>query len=130
MSPFPDFEYGMSFAIGQNQSNKSEMRLIGADLQYSISSLSFKSEYIYHSLNRSIDETNNRSYYFEGRFSSGNWTLASRYGSFKPDGQSWGGRFAIASSYKVTYNVEFKFESIFNEDKSQNSNTFQLIARF
>lgn len=130
MTPFSSFEYGMSFAIGQNVSGENEMRLIGADVQYSISSFSFRGEFIYHSLNRSIDPTTNRAYYFESRYSSGKWTVASRYGSFRPDGENWDGRFAIATGYEVTHNVEFKFESLFNEKTSENTDTFQLIARF
>ncbi len=129
-TPFGSLEFGTSFAVGQNESNRNEMMLIGADLQYSVFLFEFKGEYIYHSLNRSIEETNNRAYYFETRFATGRWTVASRYGSFKPDGQEWDGQFCMAAGFGVTSNVEVKVESLFKENTSDNSSTVQLMTRF
>jgi hypothetical protein len=130
VTPISALECGISFAAGQNESNRNEMMLVGADLQYAIGLFNFKGEYIYHSLNRSVDETNNRGYYFESRFSTGRWILAGRYGSFKPDSQEWNGRFAMAAGYGVTKNIEVKFESLFNENASDNVSTVQLMTKF
>lgn len=128
--PVETFELGFSIASGNNESDRNEMVLLGTDLQYTINQFHLKGEYIYHSLNRSVAETNNRGYYLEGRLTTGQVTFASRYGSFRTDGQPWDGRFAIAASYDLTGHVNVQFETLFNKNSDENTSGLHFVASF
>lgn len=131
IAPFSGLEFGSSFATGYNESGKSEMLLWGADFQYSISALELKGEFIYHSLNRSIAEENNRGYYVQTSYDILEQVfVTARYGSFKPDGAQWYGQFSLGAGYTLSGDVGLRFETLISENSSDNLNIMQLVAGF
>lgn len=123
-------EIGSSFAVGLNKSDKSEMSLWGADMQLNFDFISFKGEYINHSLNRSVAKEDNKGYYFQTIGTINNFFITGRYGSFKPDGADWIGQFSIGGGYAIAENVEIRLESLFNENSDLNQTVFQMVTGF
>jgi hypothetical protein len=131
IAPFSALEFGSSFAAGWNASGHSEMTLVGADLQFSMFNLELKGEFIYHSLNRSIAEENNRGYYIQSLYQLFDRVfVVGRYGSFKPDGADWIGQMSGGAGYALTDGLELRFESLINENSDNNQNLLQIVAGF
>lgn len=130
VSPIPMFELGTSFAIGLNQSEKDEMLLWGGDIQFWLSDFYLKGEYITHSYNRSIEKSDDKGYYAQGLYDFGRFFVSGRYGSFKPDGEEWNGRFSIGGGYVLMDQVELRIESNFHDDSDENNTILQLVAGF
>ena len=130
IAPFEWLEIGSSFAFGINASDRNEMTIVGADLQFSMFNFELKSEYISHSLNRSIAREDNKGYYVQGAYSFGSTFIVSRYGSFQPDGADWIGQFSLGAGYAVTDGIELRFETLVNEVSDDNQNILQLVAGF
>jgi hypothetical protein len=128
---FSGFELGTSFALGMNESGKSEMLLWGADLQYALSDFEFKGEFVYHSRNRSVEEENNRGYYAQASYGGlGDFTLVGRYGSFKANGGDWAGQTSLGAGYSLFDGVEIRFEMLFDSDSENNLQLLQFVAGF
>ena len=90
-----------------------------------------RGEYILHSLNRSLEEENNRGYYLQGTFNILEKAfITSRYGSFKADGSQWIGQVSIGTGYAIADGVELRMESLINETSNDNTTIFQLAAGF
>jgi len=131
VAPFSWFEIGSSFATGWNASNKSEMILVGADLQFSISNFELKGEFIAHSVNRSLTEENNRGYYAQTTYNiSERAFVTTRYGSFKPEGVEWIGRSSIGVGYAINDAVGVRVETVLNESSDENQTILQMVAGF
>ena len=128
--PIDGLELGGSFAIGINESGKDEMLMAGVDMQYSISNVDLKGEYISHSLNRSIAGEKNQGYYFQSTYNMNRTFLVGRYGSFKPDGLKWYDRISLGGGYGVTDGVELRFETTINENSNNNTNILQMVVGF
>jgi FtsZ-binding cell division protein ZapB len=126
----PGLELGTSYAFGLNVSGKSEMLLWGIDLQYALADFEFKGEYVYHSRNRSVAEENNRGYYTQASYELGDFTLVSRYGSFKPEGEDWTGGLSLGAGYAVTEGVEIRFETTIKDNSDDNMNLLQFVVGF
>jgi hypothetical protein len=131
IAPFSWLEVGTSFATGWNASGRSEMTLVGTDLQFSMFNFDLKGEYIAHSLNRSIAEENNRGYYTQLTYNILDRAfVATRYGSFKPEGADWVGQTSIGAGYVITDGVELRMETVIDEAPDANQTIFQLAAGF
>ena len=128
--PVKGLEVGGSLAIGMNQSDKSEMLMLGGDLQYDIADFSFKGEYIQHSLNRSIEEEKNKGYYFQALHNFNKVFLTGRYGAFQPDGEEWADRYTIGAGYAIADAIELRFETTINNNSGSNTNILQLVGGF
>lgn len=130
ITPVSGLEIGGSFAIGYNESGKDEMTLSGADLQYSVFDFDFKGEYIYHSVNRSINEEFYHGWYFQSAYNFAPAFVVGRYASFKPQGNESIGQFTLGAGYAIAEGVELRFETLINDDSDANGSTFQLVAGF
>jgi hypothetical protein len=131
ITPLGWMGFGGSFAAGWNASGKSEMSLVGLDLQLNMFNLELKGEFIAHSLNRTIAEENNRGYYVQGLYHVLDRAfVVGRYGSFKPDQQNWHGQGSIGFGYALTDGVELRWESLISETSEDNQNIVQLVAGF
>jgi len=130
ISPFQNLEIGTSVAVGFNKSEKDEMALYGADLKFSNRGLELKGEYIVHSLNRSIEESENKGYYFQGLYNFNRFFVTSRYGSFKPDGAEWTRNVSVGGGYAIDDLIELRLESNFSKDSDENTSLVQLVAGF
>ena len=130
-TPIDGLEFGTSFASGLNHSGESEMLLWGADMQWSMFNFEVKGEWIYHSLNRSLAESNNRGWYLQGAYDIlGRAFVVSRYGSFKPDGEEWIGELSVGAGYRIYDGLELRWESLINEDSDANQNIIQAVVSF
>ena len=129
-TPINHLELGGSFATGLNADNENEMLLIGADLQFGISSFEFKGEYIHHSVNRSIAEEKNQGYYVQSLYNFGPAYAVSRYGSFKPFEAEWVSQFSIGAGYGLMEGIELRWETLINENSDHNANMIQIVAGF
>lgn len=131
IAPFGWLEVGTSFATGWNAAGKSEMALVGADLQFSMFNIELKGEFIAHSVNRSIAEENNRGYYAQATYNILDRAfVTTRYGSFKPEGADWIGRSSIGAGYAITDGVELRVETVLDENTEVNQTILQLVAGF
>ncbi len=131
ITPISNLEVGGSFAIGFNKSGRDEMTLTGADVQYSLSHLELKGEYIYHSVNHTIEKESHQGYYFQATYGLLDKAfLISRYASFKPFKEDWIGQLSLAAGYAVFEGVEIRFEKVINEDINNNANILQLVVEF
>ncbi len=107
------------------------MLLWGADVQWSMFNFEVKGEWIYHSLNRSLAESNNRGWYLQGAYDIlGRAFVVSRYGSFKPDGEEWIGELSVGAGYRIYDGLELRWESLINEDSDANQNIIQAVVSF
>jgi hypothetical protein len=130
ITPVSGLEIGGSLAIGLNESDRSEMILTGADLQYTWAGLELTGEYIFHSLNRSIDRQNNQGYYIQGLYTVGRAFLVGRYDTFKSYHEAWDGDLSAGCGYEIAEGVEFRAESVFCEDSDANQSYLQLAVAF
>jgi hypothetical protein len=130
ITPMADLEVGVSFANGWNMSNRPEMSLLGADLQYSVFNFDFKGEYISHTVNRSIAKETNNGYYFQSTYNFSRAFLVARYGSFQADGEDWINQGTFGAGYVIVDGVEARFETLFNSHSDENVNTLQMVASF
>ena len=130
LTPTENLEIGGSYAFGVNASNKQEMYLFGADLQFTHNSISIKGEYISHAVNRTINEEINDGYYAQVSYSKDRWTVTNRYGSIRPDQGEWFYRNTAGVGYQVTDGVEARVESSFHDDTDKNATTLQMVVGF
>lgn len=130
ITPVGNLEIGTSFAIGINASSKTEMILVGTDVQYTLGPAYFKGEYISHSVNRSIAKETHQGYYLQGLYSFNRAFVTSRYSSFKPEDANTVGQVSIGAGYALTDGVELRFETLINENSDNNQNLLQLVAGF
>ncbi len=131
VAPFEWIEVGTSFSTGWNADGKSEMSLLGADLQLAVNNFEFKGEYISHSVNRSLTEEKNKGYYAHLTYNILDRAfVTSRYGSFKADGAEWVGQASIGAGYSITEGLSLRLESIINETSDDNHTIFQMVAGF
>ncbi len=125
-----NLEIGTSVATGLNKSDKSEMVLWGADLQYDLGYLLFKGEYITHSLNRSVAKEENSGFYFQSIGYINKFFVTGRYGSFKPDGLESIGQFSLGGGYEIIDGVEVRMETLINENSDLNQTMLQMVTEF
>lgn len=157
ITPIPslDLQLGSSWALGLNQSGYIEMWLGGADFRLSTAHVELRGEYIYHSLNRSIQPASNKGFYIQGLYKlSGRAFLVSRYGSFKTggtrwtaqvssgipgrmpyeafagNGPQWVGQLSLGAGYKLTEGVQLRLESVLSENTGENQEILQVVASF
>jgi hypothetical protein len=157
ITPLPalDLQLGSSWALGLNHSGDIEMWLGGADFQLAAARFEFRGEYIYHSLNRSIEPASNSGYYFQGLYKLHDRAfLIGRYGSFKTEGEEWTaqvsssipgrmpyqflagdgaqwvGQLSLGAGYKLADGVELRLETVINEDAGENQEILQVVACF
>ena len=131
VAPIGVFEIGSSFAMGMNASDEDEMVLWGTDVQSSFFNFELKGEYIFHSYNRSLEQTNDRGYYFQATYNIVDRAfVTSRYGSFKPDGNDWIGQFSLGGGYSIFEGVQLRLETLIAENSEDNQNYLQLVAGF
>ena len=130
MNLFSGLEVGSSLALGLNADNKDEMMIIGADVQYNMSNLLIKGEYIQHSVNRSVQEENHKGYYLQSLYNFDSFFLTSRYGSFKPDGVEWVGQLSIGGGIPISDGVEIRVESLIHESSANNITMLQFVSEF
>lgn len=130
ITPVSSLEIGGSFAIGYNESGKDEMTLLGADLQYSVFDFDLKGEYIYHSVNRSIEEENHQGWYFQSTYNFAPAFVVARYASFKPQGNQSISQVSLGAGYAIADGVELRLETLINEDSDAAGSVLQLVAGF
>jgi hypothetical protein len=131
IAPFAWLEVGTSFATGWNVDGKSEMNLVGVDLQFALAGFELKGEYIAHSVNRSIAEETNRGFYAQATYNILDRAfVTTRYGSFEPEGSETIGRGSIGAGYQINDGLGVRVETNINEDSDENQTIMQIVAGF
>jgi hypothetical protein len=127
---FPNFELGGSCAVGFNKSNQDEMLMTGADLSFTWSKFDVRSEYIFHSIDRSVLKENNSGFYVQPTCTIGRVFLTARYDLFKAETQNQLTRTSIGCGYTVTEGVELRLETVLAKSNFENGTIMQVVAGF
>ena len=130
LKPIPNLELGGSFAIGFNKSDRDEMLIAGADLNFTWSGFDVQSEYIFHSINRTILRQDNKGFYIQPTYTFGRTFATMRYDSFRAEGHDRASRLTIGGGYTLTAGVELRLESVFADDSWNNETIMQVFAGF
>lgn len=130
LKPITNLELGGSFAVGFNKSDQDEMVMTGADLDFSWNALRIESEYIVHSVNRSILKQDNRGFYVQPTCTFGRTFATVRYDSFKAEGHDRAERFTIGGGYQIADGVEFRLETALADHGHNNETTTQVFVGF
>jgi hypothetical protein len=130
ITPIPNLEVGGSFAVGFNKSDQDEMLMAGADISFAWSKFDIRSEYLLHSINRSILKEDNSGFYVQPTFTLGRMFLTARYDLFKGESQDQLTRTSIGCGYTVTDGVELRLETVVADNSRQNGTIMQVVAGF
>jgi hypothetical protein len=130
LKPISNLELGGSFAVGFNKSDQDEMLMAGADLNFTWSGFDVQSEYIFHSINRSILRQDNQGFYVQPTYTFGRAFATMRYDSFRAEGHDRASRFTIGGGYAVATGVELRLETVFADDTRNNETIMQVFAGF
>ncbi|MBI5266239.1 MAG: hypothetical protein HY851_03300, partial [candidate division Zixibacteria bacterium] len=128
--PIPNVELGGSFAIGFNKADQDEMLMTGADLTFAVAGLEVRSEYIFHSINRSILKSDNNGLYVQPTFTLGRAFATARYDSFKAEGYDRTNRYTVGAGYQLAQGVEVRLETAFAEHGQDNATIAQVFVGF
>jgi hypothetical protein len=130
LKPIPNLEVGGSFAVGLNKSDQDEMVMAGADLNFTWSGFEIGSEYIFHSINRSVLKQDNGGYYVQPTYTFGRTFVTARYDSFKAEGYDRAKRFTIGGGYQLADGVEMRLETVFAGHGQDNETIAQVFVGF
>jgi hypothetical protein len=100
------------------------------DLNFTWSKFDIRSEYLFHSINRSILREDNNGFYVQPTFTLGRAFLTARYDLFKAESQDQLTRTSIGCGYTVTDGVELRLETIVADNSRQNGTIMQVVAGF
>jgi hypothetical protein len=130
LRPIPNLELGGSFAVGFNKSDREEMLLAGADLNFTWAGFEIQSEYIFHSINRAILRQDNRGIYIQPTYNFGRAFATMRYDTFRAEGHDRASRLTLGGGYTIAAGVELRLESVFADDTRSNETIMQVFAGF
>ena len=128
--PIPNVEVGGSFAVGFNKADQDEMLMAGADITVAVAGLDVRSEYIFHSINRSILKTNNNGFYVQPTYTFGRAFATARYDSFRAEGYDRAKRFTVGGGYQLAHGVEVRLETAFASERQNNETIAQVFVGF
>ncbi len=128
--PFAGLEIGGSAAVGYNSAGKDDMIMAGADITLEISEFEIRSEYISHSISRSILQSDNSGYYIQPTYTAGKIFVTARYDSFKAEGYERIKGYTVGAGYAVAENVELRLETKLADHNNENKTTMQVVAGF
>lgn len=131
VSPVAPIEFGFSYAVGINRSDRQEMILWGADFALEVARIHARAEYISHGKNRSISPETNKGYYLQGWYSLGVPFIALRFGGISLDRDNfWYEHISLGAGCAVGKKAEARAEYRINDRGIADVLSLQLAAGF